>query len=114
MFDDPKKQLEHLQEQLLAAELPEPAAEGPELEEDLEDLKELLDTDDWEGTHRKPLYQSYTPPGCEDDDADAYTDNGEEVPQEPEAPKKGVAGLVAALILETIALVGVVIWWVMK
>lgn len=113
MFDDPKKQLAQLQEQLLAAERPEPEEE-PELE-DLDDLKELLDTDDWEGTHRQPLYQSYTPAGCEDEETDVYTDGGQEAaPPAPKPKKDGVAGLVAALILETIALVGVVIWWVMK
>lgn len=107
MFDDPKKELQRLQERLLEAEEPEPILE----EDELDELKVLLDTDDWEGTHRQPLYQSYS-----ETEEDSYADwlPEEDEPEEPlpMPRKKSIGRLIAALILETLALVGVVVWWI--
>ena len=50
MFDNPRKELERLQQELLAAEAPE------ETEEELDDL-ELAD---WDEGEREPLSKSYT------------------------------------------------------
>lgn len=108
MFDDPKKELHRLQERLLEAEAPEEEPEEP----DLEELKVLLDTDDWEGTHRQPLYQSYSEDAEEDSYADWLPEEDEDEPPPPPR-KRSLGGLIAALILETLALVGVVIWWLL-
>ena len=83
MFDDPKKELERLQQELLDAEkTPEEYYTDEELEEDLEDLE---DPAEWEGDDRAPLSQSYT--GVTDDTLLWDTEPASEPePQEPEKP----------------------------
>ena len=59
MFDNPKKELERLQQELLDAEKqPEDYYTDEDLEADLEDPSE------WEGDDRAPLSQSCGPSCC--------------------------------------------------
>lgn len=122
MFDDPKKQLERLQEQLLAAELPENAE--PDRDEfaatEKIDLSEMLADDDFDGTQRMPLHQSFTPeevviPREPEAILPEINEEPAEQPEEEELPpKRSITWLVAALVAETLALVAVVAWWVMS
>ncbi len=117
MFDDPRKELERLQKELLAAEEEEP---GEKLEEfdDLEDLDldGTLESVDWDGAHREPLSRSYT---REKEDEDVKLWNpGEEIEetlrQEEEPPKKekkSYIGLKFAIALELLAIAGLFWWW---
>lgn len=112
MFDNPKRDLQRLQEELLAAEEPEwePEADEEDPEEAFRDMKQMLAREDWEETDREPLYRSYQ------EDADEM--NFEEAPEEPdfeETPlpkekKKGMGGLIAAVILESLALLAIAAW----
>lgn len=106
MFDDPKKELERLERALLQSE-----EEPGEDELDLEEVKAYLAEDDWEGTDREPLYRRYA-------DID-WQDEADEEPEEepadyqPAPPrKKGIAGLMILLLMETAALVAVIAWWI--
>ena len=81
MFDNPNKELERLQQELLDAEKqPEDYYTDEDLEADLEDPSE------WEGDDRAPLSQSYT--GVTDDTQLWGLDpEPEEPPAEPEKPE---------------------------
>lgn len=91
MFDDPKKELRRLQEQLLAAE-----------EEQWETPEEVCEPEEEEPevTGGRFLREA---PG--------------EIEEEPEeAPSEGrshIPALVAALLLEVAALFGVLAWWLL-
>ena len=95
MFDNPKKELERLQQELLDAEKqPEDYYTDEDLEADLEDPSE------WEGDDRAPLSQSYT--GVTDDTQLWGLDpEPEDPPAEPEKPEKPrFVGLKFAIALE--------------
>ena len=117
MFDDPRKELERLQKELLAAEEEEP---GEKLEEfdDLEDLDldGTLESVDWDGAHREPLSRSYTREK-EDEDVKLWNPGAEieeTLRQEEEPPKKekkSYIGLKFAIALELLAIAGLFWWW---
>ena len=96
MFDDPKKELRRLQEQLLAAE--EEQWETPE--EVYESEEEEPEEEEPEVTGGRFLREA---PG--------------EIEEEPEeVPSEGrshIPALVAALLLEVAALFGVLAWWLL-
>lgn len=104
MFDNPRKELERLQQELLAAE-----EETPEDETD-----ELLPEDempDWDEEEREPLSSRYT---------DVTEDTVLWDPQEPEveqaeAPKKPekkhFVGLKFAIALELLGIAALFWWW---
>ena len=106
MFDDPKKELERIQKELLAAqETPEEEDEDMELAQ----IREMLAREDWEEDQREPLYRSYT--DWEDDSVlrrSQVPDPAEEKP-EPRRPRYGL--LLAVLFLETLALAVMAFWW---
>lgn len=118
MFDNPKKELQRLQRELLAAEDPE---WEPEAEEDedpdaaLDEMKHLLQEDAWDESYREPLYQRYVPQeeGW-DEEEDGYLDTEDE-DEDPASRKNrsSIRGLVVAMILETLALVAVLLWWLL-
>ena len=108
MFDDPKKELDRLQRELLAVEAP------PEVEEDDSDpeevfyeMKEFLDRGDWDGSDREPLFRSY----AREEPLDEEPEEAEVPPPEPK--KGGIGGLVIAVALETLALLAILAWWVL-
>lgn len=119
MFDDPRKELERLQRELLAAEQDGGAEEErPEEPEDLEDLDldEVLEGVDWDGEDREPLSKSYT---REDEDEDVKLWNpGAEIEETlrqgeepPKRGKKSYIGLKFAIALELLAIAGLFWWW---
>ena len=117
MFDDPRKELERLQKELLAAEEEEQGEESEELE-DLEDLNldGVLEPVDWDGAHREPLSKSYT---REDEDGDVKLWNPgaeieealRQVEEPPKKEKKSYIGLKFAIALELLAIAGLFWWW---
>ena len=106
MFDNPNKELERLQQELLDAEKqPEDYYTDEDLEADLEDPSE------WEGDDRAPLSQSYT--GVTDDTQLWGLDpEPEEPPAEPEKPEKPrFVGLKFAIALELLGIAALFWWW---
>lgn len=100
MFDNPRKELERLQQELLAAEEPE----KPE-----EDYTAPLE---WDEEEREPLSHSYT--------EDADDTRIWEIPEEPEKetleepekpPKKHYVGLKFAIALELLGIAALFWWW---
>lgn len=107
MFDNPKKELQQLEDRLLAVE--DEQWEQPEEEEDpdaaLEDVKRILQRSDWEeAQEREPLYRSFLPQEEEPEDM--------EEPQSTQKPGR-VPVLLAALLVETALLLGVIAWWLL-
>lgn len=88
MFDDPKKELKRLQEQLLAAE-----------EEQWEE--EIFEEEEPEAPNGRFLREEIPPEPVE-----------EELEEEPVARSR-VPALVAALLVEVAALLGVLAWWLL-
>ncbi len=103
MFDDPKKELQFLEEELLRSEEKDEEFErfyseiyaefGDHSQEDL--LKDNPAAEQPQRPQRTP-----------------YTDDTRYVPAPPK--KKGIKGLVILACLETLGIVGVVLWWVLK
>lgn len=95
MFDDPKKELERLQRELLAAEEPEEPEYTPPLS--------------WDEEEREPLSHSYTEDA---DDSRIWV-----LPEEPEEPeedvpeKKHYVGLKFAIALELLGIAALFWWW---
>lgn len=112
MFDNPKRSLEQLEQELLAAEPPRKKknpkkAEDPD--EALEEVKKLLAEDDWKSTHRAPLSKSYDP------NYEEELWNTEPPREFPHTQSKGGIrpGLIVAMVLETLGLVAVLLWWLL-
>lgn len=111
MFDNPKKELQQLEDRLLAVE--DEQWEQPEDSEDadaaLEDVKRILARSDWEeAQEREPLYRSFLPREEESED----TQEPEEESRSPKKPGR-VPVLLAALLVETALLLGVIAWWLL-
>lgn len=102
MFDDPKKELERLQQELLDAE---------KTPEEYYTDEELEDPGEWDGDDRAPLSQSYT--GVTDDTLLWDTEPASEPePQEPEKPEKPrFVGLKFAIALELLGIAALFWWW---
>lgn len=113
MFDNPRKSLARMQEELLAAERGTEEWETPEEEdpeEALEEMKTLLRREEWNEREREPLSQRY-----QREDDEVFTSFLEDEPEAPiEKPRrKSSAGLVFVAILEmlgALALVGWLLW----
>ena len=97
MFDNPRKELERLQEELLAAEAPEEEVD-------------FSDTMEWDEDDREPLYRSYTDAESEDWE-DTRELISEDVPEEDEPAPKHYTGLKFAIALELLALAALFWWW---
>lgn len=97
MFDNPKKELERLQKELLAAEAPE------------EPEEEYTPPLEWDEEERAPLSHSYT------DDADdrLIWETPAEEPEEAEdvPEKQHYVGLKIAIALELLGIAALFWWW---
>lgn len=127
MFDDPKKELQRLQDELLAAE--------DEEWDDLSDIQDLLDDYEEEdsveaimeefGAQEQPRYQNYAngygrataaPAYYEEeepeleDDAVVYREDARKK-KKKDKKEKGVGGLVFLAILETLGILAIAAWW---
>ena len=116
MFDDPKKDLKWLENQLLAEDAVPDADAGDGiseeedwLEDELKEARALMDND---YSHRESvLYDQEEEEG--DDGLAVYSD----LPPAPEGKKtkkeKGIGGLVFLACLETLGIIAVLLWWVL-
>lgn len=100
MFDNPRKELEKLQQELLAAEAEQEEDYGTPV--------------DWDEGDREPLSKSYT--DCDDDTLIWQTEEPE--PEEPEEEdisqkpeKKHYVGLKFAIALELLGIAALFWWW---
>lgn len=111
MFDDPKKDLNRLNSQLLAEE-PE-VEEEDWLEAELKAAHALMDNDYSRPQNREvPLYDYEEDE--EEEDIALYAD----APQPSEKTKKpkkqkGIGGLVFLACLETLGIIALILWWVL-
>ncbi len=118
MFDDPKKELQRMEEELFAAEYEEEAESGGEPERDGEDwlqqVKDLL------GEEEPPIRNhanGYGPHSRNHDPdlgraaiADEELDERRAVFAE-EPKKKGAGGLVLLALLEVLGILAILWWW---
>lgn len=120
MFDDPKKELERLQNELLADRKDQEAEEygGDDMDTDqaLEDIRRMLARDDWEEEEREPLYRSYTDWEEEAPPAGSYIPDEPRRKRErnaPEPPRQRprYGCLLTVLLLETIGLAVMALGW---
>ncbi len=108
MFDNPRKELERLERELLAAEEEPPLEETYEDPEDaLEEMKAFLAEEDWVESRREPLYRRYSPEP--EEEAPPRRERNRPAPAERKRKRNG--GLLVLLLLETVALLGVIAWW---
>ena len=106
LFDDPKKELERLQQQLLAAEMAPP-------EEDIDDFsdeiyEEFGDEFSFEEENDLSLYGRAAGFDAETEEEEYYMDEDRYA-----APpkKKGFRGLVIFALLQAILIIALVTWW---
>ena len=101
MFDNPRKELERLQQELLAAEEPE-EPEEPEADFDI--------PLEWDEEERGPLSHSYTDAGADTRIWETpKKEPFEEVPEKPQ--KKHYVGLKFAIALELLGIAALFWWW---
>lgn len=120
MFDDPKKDLKWLNEQLLAQEQPEEQEEdwfGEEdwLDEELKEARALMDSDYSRPVRREATLYDYEEEAEDDGEELAlYTDDPQPAKKGKKPKKeKGIGGLVFLACLETLGIIAVLLWWVL-
>ena len=118
MFDDPKKELQKLEDQLLAAEINHETAElnNEEFEELYDKILEEF------GPREQPDGTTVPEPPIRNF-ANGYGKAAPARPaaapvnpsaEEPEAPRKGVKGLVFLVTLECLAIAALAAYWLME
>ena len=114
MFDDPKKELQWLQEQLLAEE-ENVSPQEPDFDEELDDILRLIGEEATPRVSRETAVRNFAnnygqEEEDEEEDSDAlYCDEISDAPKEKE---KGIGGLVFLAVLETLGILAVAAWWV--
>ena len=121
MFDDPKKELQWLQEQLLAQEeesAPEEAFPESDFDEELDDIIRLIsDEKKPPQVSRETAVRNFAnnygrePEEEEEESVALYCDDTNDVPQ-PKKKEKGIGGLVFLAVLETLGILAIAGWWV--
>lgn len=123
MFDNPRRELERLQNELLAAqEEPEAEYDGDmDADEALADIRRMLAREDWEEDQREPLYRSYVDEEESGPEGPWIPDpprkkrrqvpQQSEEPQDPPRRKPRYGFLLGVLLLETVALAVMALWW---
>lgn len=126
MFDDPRKELQRMQQELLAAE--------EEEWDDLSDIQDLLDdyeeedsieallaefgteetpvrnyANSYGGRSARPVFDYQETDDELDDDAVLYREDARK--KKGKKKEKGVGGLVFLAVLETIGILAIAAWW---
>lgn len=123
MFDDPRKNLKQLEEQLLSeTEAPgsetgdDPLGDESWLDDELREAHALMNNDYTRAPSREPVIFNYDVDTEEEDDLAVYSD----APAAPRRKKgkkskkeKGIGGLVFLACLETLGIIAVLLWWVL-
>ena len=100
MFDNPRKELLKLQRELLAEE------EEVDPEEAFYEMKEFLDQED--GEYREPLEIRYSREPWQEEDWES-----QELPEAKPQRNRKTGGLITAIVLEILALLGLLAWWLL-
>lgn len=125
MFDDPRKELNRLQAELLAQEeeeYPEENRVSGDFDEELDDILALIREEKEEYPRQEPIYRNYANnygrrmpdvPTDEDGEEDHALYADEYEPRKKKKKKeKGIRGLVFLAILETLGILAIAAWWV--
>ena len=116
MFDDPKKELRRMQDELLAAEMEEwlEQTQSQDINELLDDAKDFLEEEppvrnfaNGYGAQPRNYAVDFDRTVYDDEEFD---DDAAVFVEEPK--KKGIGGLVFLAILELIGIVAIVVWWI--
>lgn len=107
MFDNPKKDLKWLEQQLLA-EAPSQAAETPEEADWLEEAYTLLGETPPQSSGPEDLFQFLE----EDAQEEFWQETSVQTPQKVRK-EKGLGGLVFLACLETLGILALLIWWIL-
>lgn len=114
MFHKYDNDLQALEQELLAAEPERNARKSrkePDADETLEEVKQMLAKEDWNAKKRRPLSREY----AKDADIDEILYEASDPRPLPGKQAKGEIrpGLIFAMVLETLGLVALVLWWLM-
>ena len=128
MFDDPKKQLKDLEDQLLAAEMTDEEFErfygdiyeefGRHKQDDWQEQEDLLADQparivrNYANGYGKTADRSAPKSQPKPNPRNAYADNGRSVP--PQNKETGIKGLVITACLLSLGIVAVVLWWILR
>ena len=106
LFDDPKKELKLLEQQLLAAEMAPPEEDIDGFSDEI--YEEFSDEFSFEEENELPLYGRAAGFDAEVEEEEYYMDESRYA-----APpkKKGFRGLVIFALLQAIVIIALVTWW---
>lgn len=105
MFDDPNKELKQLEEKLLAEE----ADQNDWFEKELEEAKSLLGETD----NKKRKAAGAQNPQVRNFANNYGKDHADPEKKEEKPKKKGIKGLAIVAVVETLAIAGLVAYWLM-
>lgn len=113
MFHKSNDALQALERELLAAEPDRDKRQRrrePTPDETLEEVKQMLAQEDWNAKKRRPLSREYSPEEIEE-----LLYEASEPREFPKKRDKGEIrpGLILAMVLETLGLVAIAIWWLL-
>lgn len=121
MFDDPKKDLKWLEQQLLAQEDPQNQdqeedllSEEDWLEVELREARALLDNGAPRQRRREDAF-AFLEEDIQNEGAAVYADDPRQTPAprgKKKKKEKGVGGLVFLACMETLGIIAVMLWWV--
>ena len=122
MFDDPNKELNRLQNELLSGDFDDDLAGLDDLLKDYEptDMDEFFqekpkhkaEVEVKRPAARKDLADEMSEMLLDEDEDEFADDDEEEQIKEPKPQKeKGVGGLIAICVAETVAIIGLLAWW---
>ena len=110
MFDNPKKELERLEQQLLAAEMDEPMEETEEVFDDLYDeINDEFSEEAFYGEDEDSYDDLYGRAAGFDADEEAYYMDEDRYAAPPK--QKGFRGLVIFALAQAILIIALVTWW---
>lgn len=115
MFDDPKKDLDRLNAQLLSEySREEEIPDSDWLDDELREARALMDNDYSRSPARGGSVYDYDEE-ADDDGMALYSDDPRLREEKPKKAKKekGIGGLVFLACLESLGIVAVLVWWVL-
>ena len=117
MFDNPKKDLNWLNDQLLAEGQQEETDDLDWLEAELQEARVLMDNDYSRPARRDVALYDYEAEVREEEedeeDIALYADAPRPVKEKKPKKEKGIGGLVFLACLETLGIIAVLLWWVL-
>lgn len=120
MFDDPKKELQWLQEQLLAQEEEDVSTEDwlredrePDFDEELDDILRMIGEEERSEAPLRNYANNYgRAPRAEAEEGEALYAEEAVPPKKKKKREKGIRGLIFLAIVETLGILAIAAWWV--